>query len=583
MVQSAHYATVEGSTIDRNIKPGDLEAVKVTIVNMPLRETALPNTPPEGPARLAACLRDYGAIPTLVDLNAYRIQDGEAQKRGLPDGRHLTLAEVRDLLSKHFDQYGDQHVVGFSGLITTLTWQEQVAKIVRELQPDTFLVSGNGLATELKAVLFDWIPELDAVATGEGDYMILKIAHDAKMIREMGFKQAHAAGKLDPYYVGEIGSRHRFFYTAAPIQNLDDLPLPAWDLLAEDVNGFQPLEYYIGNSVWGAGANNSSAAPFRMKRSMTTVSSRGCPFACKFCFRGQQGGRDWRVISAGKLAQLVEAYMQAYGIDFMGFPDDNFAIDEKRIAALVPALGPLGMRWGTHLRLDESADLRPSLSKPDEFILADPRRVDLMAQAGCVYIGFGAESANATVLESMGKGGFILKNGMVSDNGYSFPRTMTEGIKAALQAGIHANCTWITGWPGETLEQTQTSVAFMKWQQELYAQGLRSGTSEHEAAVSSVNTNMFVATPYPGAELFLHPVVREKLTDVFGIHFERGTYRPIWDANMRRFVGELDDATKVLCDPRSERPLNFSALPDDQYLTMMKLIEQGETLKILDM
>ena len=49
--------------------------MKITFINMPLRESACPNTPPEGPGILAAITRQYGAEPYILDLNGYRIKD----------------------------------------------------------------------------------------------------------------------------------------------------------------------------------------------------------------------------------------------------------------------------------------------------------------------------------------------------------------------------------------------------------------------------------------------------------------------------------------------------------------------------
>src|SRR3989344_6506837 len=101
-----------------------------------------------------------------------------------------------------------------------------------------------------------------------------------------------------------------------------------------------------------------------------------------------------------------------------------------------------------------------------------------MAAAGCVYIGFGAESASARVLERMNKGGFILRpRGAKSDlltpwNGFNFPTTMVEGYTRCRRVGIHGNCTWIMGYPGEELADLKTSVAFMLWQKELVTTGL---------------------------------------------------------------------------------------------------------------
>ena len=71
-------------------------------------------------------------------------------------------------------------------MITTLKWQTEVAKIVRKLQPDTFLITGGGLATELGGGLFKWIPQLDGIAKSEGDDIILDIAKDVKAIRDHG-------------------------------------------------------------------------------------------------------------------------------------------------------------------------------------------------------------------------------------------------------------------------------------------------------------------------------------------------------------------------------------------------------------
>ena len=78
-----------------------LDNVKVTFINMPLRETALPNTPPEGPAILSSIIRKYGGEPHILDLNGYRIKDEIAHKKGLINGRHLTCQEAENLIIKH--------------------------------------------------------------------------------------------------------------------------------------------------------------------------------------------------------------------------------------------------------------------------------------------------------------------------------------------------------------------------------------------------------------------------------------------------------------------------------------------------
>ena len=116
------------------------------------------------------------------------------------------------------------------------------------------------------------------------------------------------------------------------------------------------------------------------------------------------------------------------------------------------------IRWGTHTRMDEA----------DE-------RAYKMAESGCIYIGFGAESADAYVLELMNKGGFILKNGItkkkINGKTYDFPTTMVNAVENCRKAGIHGNCTWIMAYPGEELKHLQTSVAFIMWQKEFWTKG----------------------------------------------------------------------------------------------------------------
>tara|TARA_X000001382_G_scaffold115670_1_gene94574 strand:- start:3618 stop:5297 length:1680 start_codon:yes stop_codon:yes gene_type:complete len=553
----------------KDISYTELKGIKITFINMPLREAATPNTPPEGPGILAAIVRRYGGEPHIIDLNGYRVKDKIAEQRGLPNGRHLTYKEAEDLISKHLENVGEQDVFAFSGKITTLRWQEEVAKIVKRLQPDCFLVTGNGLATEIKSGLFTWIPELDAIARSEGDGVIFDICKDGKVVRDKGINKAINSGKLSKSYAGEILDKHRFIYEGFRPSNLDDIPYAAIDLLESDPYGYNVLEDYINTPVWGIAANNSSATPFTMNRSLTSVSSRGCPYACAFCYRGAQGERNYGMRSADHIAVQIREYVDKYDLDFIGFPDDNFAVDKRRIKKMVPVFKEFGLdhvRWGTHTRMDE----------------ADARAYD-MAESGCVYIGFGAESADEYTLTRMQKGGFILKNGLVptkvNGNTYQFPKTMMTAVETCADAGIHANCTWIMAYPGEDLKHLKTSVAFILWQQRFWTKGHQKGSSIYERLRDGVNRAMFTATAYPGTEMW--KVVRRDLQNHFDISFD-GMGEPVCDNNFHNYVLELDDATKILND-KDGNPVNFGEMPMDQFLQAREHIDNDQIEKILEM
>ena len=58
-----------------------------------------------------------------------------------------------------------------------------------------------------------------------------------------------------------------------------------------------------------------------MKRSLTTVSSRGCPYACAFCYRGSQGERNYGMRTAEDIAIQIKEYVNKYNLDFIGFAE----------------------------------------------------------------------------------------------------------------------------------------------------------------------------------------------------------------------------------------------------------------------
>ena len=248
--------------------------------------------------------------------------------------------------------------------------------------------------------------------------------------------------------------------------------------------------------------------------------------------------------SAKNLAEEFKLHIEKYGVDFIGMPDDNFAINHQRIIDLVPLLKPLNIRWGTHARLDESAEF------------------PLMAEAGCIYLGFGAESASPKVLKAMRKG--VLSK-----------EVMMKGIINCENAGIHANCTWIMGYPTETLDDLKKSVAFIGWQETYY--GTRGKSAD------SVNKKMFTATWYPGTEMGRRPKVQKILHRVFGINFNQITGEPVCDENFHQYLLELDDATKLLRNPKTGEPLNYSDMPNSVFVKARDYIDAGEIFKILEM
>ena len=201
-----------------------------------------------------------------------------------------------------------------------------------------------------------------------------------------------------------------------------------------------------------------------------------------------------------------------------------------------------------------------------------------MYNAGCRYIGFGAESASPKMLKLMGKGGSMLRHGVKNVFGYDVPVTMMMGIKNTIEAGIHANCTWIMGYPGESLADLKATIAFIKWQEEVLMESYQKNSLSRKLASDAINKNMFVATAYPGTEMFADPIVKRALISGFGIKYVNG--KPICDENLESYVEQLNDATDLIWRKDGEL-LQYSLMPDSLFLEIRDIIRNGNLFDIL--
>lgn len=435
--------------------------MNVLFINMPIRLSAKPNIVPTGVGILTSLIKQMGHNCQVLDLNRFRPA--------------LSISQVKEQLLSYSVNF---EMVLLSGMITTLRWQQNIARLVREVYPETCLISGGGLASDFDSVMFSWIPELDATVQGEGEPVLPHLIENFASIR---------------------GSKRIF--GPEIVTDLKVIPPVDWESF--------DMAMYLQHPIWGSGAGNASWTPFQSKRSINLISSRGCPYKCNFCDRKATGGWKYRIYSAEKILAEVRSVIDRFQVDFIGFVDDNFLSNKARLVDLLPEMEKIGITWGCHGRLNEV----------DEDLAGRLRR------AGCVYIGFGGESADPYVLKRMNK-----KNK---------PEEMSRAVRACQKHNITPNCTWIMGYPGETRESLRRTARFI----------LDHGLSQK---------NMFVATAYPGTNLFEE--VKDKIFNVY--------------ETLEEYVLDLDDATKFL--GRNDRMLNYSEMSDTEFLECRGYVERGE-------
>ncbi|MBI4699413.1 MAG: B12-binding domain-containing radical SAM protein [Nitrospirae bacterium] len=183
--------------------------------------------------------------------------------------------------------------------------------------------------------------------------------------------------------------------------------------------------------------------------------SRGCPFACKFCSVIHIFGRNYRFKSAGSvLKELKHISSVSKGTRF--FVDDNFTANKQRTKELLRAMisEKLTSDWTAQVRTD---------------VAADPELLRLLADAGCHTVHIGFESINPRTLEQYNK------KQTLGD--------IVRSIRLVRDHGIHIHGMFVVGADTDDVDVINRTVDF--------------------AMQNGIDTiQLMVLTPLPGTPVF---------------------------------------------------------------------------------
>ena len=155
------------------------------------------------------------------------------------------------------------------------------------------------------------------------------------------------------------------------VGDLDSIPFPARHLVDK---------YDYGK------VNNTYL--FRPKLT-SMVTSRGCPFQCRFCSRHALSYNTYRQRSAENVMKEIQEINDTYGSVYI--VDDNFLADKRRAHTIMDSL----IADGTDI------DILIAGARVDS---AEPSLYSKMKKANVKYVEFGIESRNQNVLDYYNKG-----------------------------------------------------------------------------------------------------------------------------------------------------------------------------------
>jgi radical SAM superfamily enzyme YgiQ (UPF0313 family) len=327
---------------------------------------------------------------------------------------------AQEMLKKEAEK---SSLVGITSTTPTFSNALSIAEEVKSVNPDAFVVMGGPHVTFTaeETVKNEYV---DLVVRGEGEETMQELA------------QFYLEGKGALEKIRGITHQDKKIHSNPDrpfIEDLDSIPFPARHLV--DVN-----VYENGGLI---------------------VTGRGCPYRCQFCAAGPLSGYRYRLRSIPNvIAELSECHHK-FGLKDFFFADSTFTAYPERTKEMCEAILSLDfpITWLCGSRAN----------------VVTAELLNLMAEAGCRRIEFGAESGSDRILKDIRKG---VTTAMIR-----------QAVKWALDAGIVVECSFILGHPTDTVETIQETFAFTKSLKQL-------------EGAERLRIDFGLVTPLPGTELW---------------------------------------------------------------------------------
>ena len=332
-------------------------------------------------------------------------------------------------------------IVGMTIHTPAYVERARLAKLIRVRLPHALLVAGgHHPSAEPRHLLQN--SDFDVCVIGEGEETLREIARCvAKDKRERTGDWLRNIRGVVYKQEGQIVRTP----SRPPVPNLDSLPFPAHHLLG--------LENYAPHPNVGI-------------KSTGMLTYRGCPMRCAYCLNPQ--GRRVRKRSAVKVVDEMARVVEEFGVRGFDLYDNLFGLDRKHALAVCEEIIRRGLEvmWVCWTAGD----------------LVDGELAERMRAAGCVRVGFGADSGDDAVLVKARRGFTTAQH--------------QAGIHALRATGLKVEAFFMVGLPGESEESIRRTVEFAK------------GCGADEICLS-------VHRPYPGTAVWRNP-------DAFGVRITQG-------------------------------------------------------------
>lgn len=350
----------------------------------------------------------YSSPPLgLISLAAY-----VRQECSFLELRLLDQVPENKFLKNIYDFSPD--IVGFTAVSENYHLVKYIAKKIKEIFPKVILVLGGIHISSNPDSFKDSI--FDVAIRGEGEIAFKKFLENFKKNRSINFTELKKIkGLMFRYNKKVIDTGLSEF-----IQNLDDLPLPARDLLDK--------HYYKLPSFSGKG----DIEPTGM-----IMTSRGCPFNCRFCSSYAIWKQRIRFFSAERVVKEIEIMYQDYGYKKISFADDVFTVNKPRLKKIISLLKEKGLLGKIKF---------VTMGRADSF---DDETAKLLKELNVLLVTFGIETGSQKMLTYLKRGNITIQQGI-------------DAINLAKKYNMMGGGFFMLGSPGETLQDMEETYQFIK-------------------------------------------------------------------------------------------------------------------------
>ena len=313
----------------------------------------------------------------------------------------LSYQDIADRISPSTNLIGIAGPFNYLAKIIT-----ELSGVIKRKYPDKPIVLGGHYPSSLsQQALKD---NIDYTIVGEGEIPLLQLAE--------GITPANIKGLV---FRGE-GETIISNGKAPAVNNLDDIPFPARHLL--------PFDKYLSISPRG----------WRDLRTISIITSRGCPFDCNFCSIHAVYSRKWKARSPENVLQEIQDCIRRYDIEHIEFEDDNLTMDKERAIAIFDGLKTLKNKLGHKLVWSAPNGLR--IDTLDEQLL------NKMKESGYSSMTLALEHGDPAILEAMNKKLDMTK--------------VEEVARICKQLKLTIHMFLMAGYPGETKESFLKGLKF---------------------------------------------------------------------------------------------------------------------------